>query len=62
MHHHSLADTANIENPSPNRSLSESINPRRHRNRPPPTRHALNILNARANDTQYPAPHRFDFW
>jgi hypothetical protein len=61
MNNYSLADPPDITDASPDRSLAKAIHPRRHRNRPPLAWYALNILNARTYDAQYPAPHRFDF-
>jgi hypothetical protein len=61
MNNHALADAPHIANRPPNRPLTKPIHPRRHRNRPPLTWHARNILNARTYDAQYSAPHRFDF-
>jgi hypothetical protein len=61
MHNHALSDATHIANAPPNRSPAKSIHSRPHYNRPPPTRHTLDILNARANDAEYPATHRFNF-
>jgi len=61
MHDHALPNTSHIANDSSHRALPKSIDARRHRNRPPPARHPLNVLNARTHDPQNPTPHRFDF-
>ena len=58
----SVSDATHVAHHSPHRPLSKPIDPRRHQNRPPLARNALDILNARTNDAEYPAPHRFDFW
>jgi hypothetical protein len=62
MHDHALADPTHITHNTPHRPTPKPIHPRRHRNWPPPTWHALEFLNARTNDPQDPTPHRFDSW
>ena len=61
MHDDPLADAADVANHAADRAAAKPIDPRRDRNRPPPAGNALDILDARTDDAQNAAPHRFDF-
>jgi hypothetical protein len=61
MHNDALTHAANVLNHTADSPATKTIDPRHDRNRPPPARDALDIVNAQTDNAQNTAPHRFNF-